>query len=269
MSDSELLRTFVDQYELEVEGVKFWTPYYISERREKVEGEPIVGPFKGRGTPEEILGYLLDQLDTTRFRSGEEYRAYMSSLRLGVECSGFAYYVLDSWLASKGVILAKNLFKSREEMLDVYDNPKLTPPKGLTREQVESYGTWVDLLQIQEDWGNQPKRIIQSQTFWNDGSSKEVGLSDLRGGDLIGMMGYDGIGHHLVVISNDGRTIQYAHSGGPHGIKGYFGGVEYGEIEITDPHKPIIEQDWSENGQLILDTHKDFVTRRLKVMDGA
>ncbi|MEX0932004.1 MAG: hypothetical protein WDZ81_00160 [Candidatus Saccharimonadales bacterium] len=268
------IKNFVDEYRLKVNGTSFWVPYpykvlKLEQRREYSKDKPVVPPFKGRGTPKEVEEYLLAELKgrNASFSTGEEYRQFMASISLGVECSGFAYYVLDEHLkANYDTELKYHLYKPGKQLLEIYDHPKLIPPKGLSRKTVEAYPKWVNLAQIQDDWGNNPRYVVDSPTFVNEGSTVSVSISELKSGDLIGMMGYDGIGHHVVVVEADKGKITYAHSEGRHGREDDFGGVEYGEITVLNPSYPIEKQEWSD--KLLPETHKftDEPLRRLKVL---
>jgi hypothetical protein len=270
MIDSNVLRQFVDKYHLEVEGVKFWTPYYMGPRRTKENPKPLGGPFKGKGTPEEILEYLKQDLAAKKLKlsSGEEYRKHMRQIELGIDCSGFIFYVIDSCLSRYGLKFADYLYKTRQTMIDVYQDPIKTPPEGLSLAQVLNYPDKVSLSQIQTDWGNEPRKLAGMKVLVNELAGRRLGrLEELSVGDLITMIGNDGIAHAVMVIELKENVIYYAHSGGSHGVAGYYGGVEYGEITVANPELPIQNQQWKND--LILKTHY-FEAKplyRLTVMD--
>lgn len=272
MTDSELIKSLADEYYLEVNGVKFWTPYW-----REGEGLPATnkaeaskGPMKGKGTPEQIQKTLLELAENKGFNKGEEWRRYMRmELHLGVECSGFIYYVLSQFLEQrKDIRLQDHLYKSRKDLVADFDQFGSAHKPEVTRELLMGLSEQVSLSEIQKFWGNNPRYLAGIKILTDDAASVIVNdLQRLRPGDQIAMMGLDGVAHSLLVVDAGRSTITYVHSGGTHGRPNYYGGVEYGEIIISDASKPIGEQEWLKNGELILKTHKDFVLRRLKVLD--
>jgi hypothetical protein len=274
MNNTELLKSLAEQYHLEVDGITFWTPYYIAPLPTPEQPKPAPSPFKGKGTPEQITQYLLDSLrdHSKRPSTPEEYRSYMADgLHLGIECSGFAYHLLDGFLRQiKGEALQDHLYKSREQMLAVYDNPLLTPPAGLTRETVAAYPDQVSLAKIQQDWGNDPRRIADVVVLSSELASDTVErVSDIRPADMVAMLGQDQVPHILVVMAVEGKVIHYVHSSGRHGRTDVYGGVEYGEIHIIYPDLPLAEQGW--RGAAVREHHpKGYdVVKRLKVLANA
>ncbi|MEX0877528.1 MAG: hypothetical protein WDZ40_01535 [Candidatus Spechtbacterales bacterium] len=271
----EHINKFVDKYKLKIGGTEFWVPYpyeklTLQHRREFSGKKPAPLPFKGRGTPEQIKEYLIDALEKekTKPKTPEEYRAFMSSINLGVECSGFAYYVLDEYLKENyNEELRNHLYKSKEQLLEIYGHPNLSPPKGLKRSVVETYPNWVSLARIQKDWGNNPRYVIDAPVFSNEGSTIPVKIADIQPADIISMVGHDNIGHPLLVVSVNNNVIVYAHSAGRHGRKSHYGGVEYGEIKIIDTELPIEKQEWQD--KLLLKAHKfkPGAIRRLKTLE--
>ncbi|HVE80783.1 MAG TPA: hypothetical protein VNA68_01430 [Candidatus Dormibacteraeota bacterium] len=265
------MRKFIDEYELKVDGVSFWTPYYMAPVHTKENPNPKPGPLKGKGSPAEITQVLLEELADKRLKDGEEYRKFMHGIGLGVECSGFMYFVLDQALKSRGIRLADCLYKSREQMLEIYDNPVLTPPAGLNRGAVEAYPDAVPLSQIQKDWGNQPRNIADMATIASPLANDCFDdVSGIKPGDMIYMTGHDGIPHAVLVVKVKKDVIEFVHSGGPHGKKDYYGGVEYGSIDITDPAQPIEKQEWHSRFDFVQTTHyfEPKALRRLKVLAG-
>jgi hypothetical protein len=275
MTNSQIFKSLVDEYQLEVNGIKFWTPYWREGERlpETDHAKPGAGPYKGKGSPKLIKDYLHDHPPKIHMVNGEAYRCYMrQELHLGVECSGFIYYVLDQFLQKKNdVKLQDNLFKSRQDLLDDFDRFGSAHKPEVTRGYLENLPEQVSLSQIQEFWGNDPVRLAGVKILTNEaGNISFAEVNDLRPGDQIAMTGHDEVEHSLLVVGIDDGLITYAHSGGTHGKPDYYGGVEYGHIRKSDLEKSIHEHEWLGNGKLILETHNfsDKPLRRLRVLDG-
>lgn len=273
MTDSELLRSLVDKYQLEVDGVKFWTPYWR-------EGEPLgatddaeagKGPYKGKGSAHLIKGWLEEHAPGEPL-DAEGYRRYMrEQLHLGVECSGFIYHVLESFLQKKfDEDLADYLYKSRSALLADFDRFGSPHRPEVTREFLEELPEQVALSKIQEFWGNAPVNLAGAKFLVSTVANEAFAdVSRLQPGDQIAMTGHDEVEHVLLVIGVEEGVITYVHSGGTHGKPDYYGGVEYGQIRVTDLEKSIHEHEWVGNGKLILEAHyfDDKPLRRLKVLD--
>ena len=188
-------------------------------------------------------------------------------LTLGVECSGFIFYILDSYLQDNlKVELKTQLLKPRADLLQFAD------PSGVTKEQLEAEPEQISLAKIQEFWGNQPVRLAGVTILASPLANRCFAEVDqVRPGDTIYMMGQDGIAHLLIVTAASPEAIEYAHSGGTYDRPGNYGGIQLGRITITDPSLPIDQQIWEGEGQFILD-HHDFeaqTLRRLNILDHA
>jgi hypothetical protein len=244
----DYLYTLVQDYCLEIDGVKFWTPYWRDQLPSVDNPVPLTGPYKGKGTPPQLLHNLEGYLKTSTERrpnDPELYRQLMHQLHLGVDCSAFVFYVLEQWLALQGISLADNLFKPRQDLLVDFDNPVYKHPAKITRELLESLPEQVPLSTIQDFWGNHPIRLAGVIYLTSDAATvRVVTASQVQPGDMLRSTGTDGILHCIVIVKREGAHLTYAHSARetPHDI----GGVEYGEITITQPHKAITEQQWQD-----------------------
>lgn len=89
------LKKFLDQFlNFQVLGKKVVIPYWMNKLEKK-----IYGPFGGKGTPEEILKATFaaakkEKADLEKLDSGEIY-LLMKRNRIGLDCSGFAFQILD------------------------------------------------------------------------------------------------------------------------------------------------------------------------------
>lgn len=262
--------SFVDDYHLVVDGVKFWTPYWRDELPSVERLTPKTGPYKGKGAPLQLLHNLQGHLKTStdpRPKDPEAYRQLMHQLHLGVDCSGFAFYILELWLAQRDLRLADHIFKPRADLLADFANPVYTHPPTITKELLESQPEQVPLSTIQKFWGNEPVRLAGVSYLTNDAATVAVEkIAEIMPGDIVAMTGNDGVPHCIVVTEHHGNEIAYAHSGLTPPDK--LGGVEYGRIIVTDPGASLDAQQWSPNllGSRQLNAAP---VRRLKVLLGA
>lgn len=89
------LEQFLDQFfNFEVAGKKVTLPYWRNDL-----GKGISGPCGGKGTPSQIHEAVLQAAASARRdvaqMSGEQIYALMRENRIGLDCSGFAYQILD------------------------------------------------------------------------------------------------------------------------------------------------------------------------------
>jgi hypothetical protein len=262
---SQVIKGLVDQYQLEIGGIQFWTPYWRDEIPSTANQHPLTGPYKGKGTPSQLRGYLEQNLGKEVERSSDGLRLHMRELHLGVDCSGFAYFVLAGYLQeTQGKELADYLYKPRQVMIEDFHNPVYKHPPHITLELLENLPEQVPLSKIQEFWGNDPVRLAGVFILGSEAATVPVeDYTQLRTGDLVVFRGADGIMHCLVVVDNDGRVITYAHSG--RSKPEHLGGVEYRQIEIVEPDSPIYAQKW-EGAAPKLEQFADQPLRRLKAL---
>lgn len=267
-----LIKSIVNEYQLQIDGVSFWAPYWRDEIPKTEDDRPLRGPLNGKGTPAQLTDYLKRHLHNspTPLKSGEDYRQFMHHLGLGVDCSGFVFYVLDQCLhKTKGKRLQDHLFKSRDALLADFHNPAYVHPKHITEELLKGQPEQVSLTKIQEFWGNQPVRLAGVRILISEAANVIIPTAaEIQIGDQILMEGRTGtIPHHVLVVAVADDVITYAHSGRlDNRADGELGGVEYDRITITDPSKPINHQVW--DNQALIDEHvlHDDCTRRLKVL---
>jgi hypothetical protein len=261
------LSTFVNDYRLEVDGTEFWAPYWRDQLPTVDHPAPQTGPYKGKGTPPQLLHNLQGYLKTStqrKLKSPQAYRQLMRQLHLGVDCSGFAFYVLECWLTKQDIVLADHLFKPRTALLADFANPVYTHPARITRELLEAQPEQVPLSTIQEFWGNEPIRLAGVAILTSAAATVAVeAAGEIQIGDIIGMTGNDGIAHCMVIVGRTGDEVVYAHSA--RAAVDALGGVEYGRIKITTPEGGILQQDWDKPAIQRLRFAKHPV-RRLKMV---
>ena len=90
----QLLTSLVNQYQLNLGDKKVWCPYWMDNWKKSIRG-----PHGGKGTPSEITQtatQLAKQQDVSLQKlSPRQIRQFMTQNRLGIDCSGFIYYLLD------------------------------------------------------------------------------------------------------------------------------------------------------------------------------
>lgn len=189
----------------------------------------------GKGSPKDILEeaevILVKNHMSAETLADESLGKVLADNGIGIDCSGFAYYVLDAESnSSANTSLKKKLYFSNN--------------KGLTG-KIRGY--------------LRPVENCNVATLADDKNSKEINLGDARPGDMITMIGgvdYAERDHILVIHRVDyedsiPKTIYYSHAIA-YPEDGPYGKVRQGEISITDTKKPITEQAWKNDNIRIL-----------------
>lgn len=277
MIDPKALAEIANRYKLSVDGVEFWAPYFVNTPKAfgAVKTDNLPAPHLGKGTPEQIKESLQQLINKQQpeLKDAQDYRRFMRQNQLGIECSGFIYYVLDQYLqeADKGTI-DNYLYWSREELLRAYDAGTPWHPPGLERSTVEGYPDQIAMEDIKQDWGwDTPARLVNIRRLIDSMNSTAFDdITRLQPGDMIYELGHDKMAHALIVIEARGSVITCVHSAGVDRGKGdpnFFGGVEYTTITITDPAKTIEHQEWGDQAFLDLHSFEPSALYRLKVLN--
>ncbi len=187
--------------------------------------------YIGKGSPKDIFEEVDSILKKDHFPieklTNETLKKLLVDKNIGVDCSGFAYYVLnaESHELNKGPI-DKHL--------------SFVNCKGLLSKMRCSL---------------RPIENCDVGTFANDKNSLTISIKDMKPGDMITMTGdqEDTERDHILVIHQiDYQNfvpikIYYSHSVAypEDGIMGT--GIRQGSIEILNNQKTIVEQRWTEN----------------------
>ena len=204
---------------------------YFNNRTAKIRGG--LNAHIGKGTPadiveEAIIFALKEKLDLKNFSSGELTK-FLVDHRLGVDCSGFVYHVLNAQSKACGLgSLKKNL--------------KFPFAKNI----------WRRLLCMLR-----PMAHAGVSTFAHEHNSKTVDASEIKPGDMIILLNADekhDHNHMLIVTETEKTTnnetkIKYVHSIQYKNDSRYEHGVREGEIIITDSNKNLLEQKFIEEGK--------------------
>ena len=184
-------RATIDAYLALPVGTKPSCPYF-NNRRRSVRGSLRV--LKGKGTPEEIAEETMIDAKLTRTNtnllSTDKLKEFMVSRDLGVDCSGFAYHVLNAFCQEK------------------------------TGRSIQSYVTTLRGGIVGKIIGRlRPAENIGVATFTHEKNSQAISVTEAVPGDFISMIGCgtDGNYNHMLVITgvegtDGGKRISYAHS---------------------------------------------------------
>lgn len=191
----------------------------------------------GKGSPEDIFEELTnitvrEHLTPDAF-GDETLSDILRRNNIGIDCSGFAYYVLN------GESLSRN-----KGQIDKHIH--FTNCKGIIGKIRCSI---------------RPAENCDVATFANDKNSHKIAMNEAAPGDIITMIGGDsasgirnGDRDHILVIHQveyqNFKAVKLHYSNAvTYPEDGVNSGIKQGIIEISDPSKTISEQLWSENGK--------------------
>lgn len=218
-------RAMVDAYLALPLGTKPSCPYFNNRRR---KGRGGLRVLVGKGTPDEIADearifglQTRTKLDTL---STDKLKEFLSEHDLGVDCSGFAYHVLNSLAQEKTGRSIQSYVRSN---------------------RTGFVGSLVAKLRPAENLG--------AASFRNDRNSSPVKVAEARPGDIVTFMGTgrDKTYNHIMVITGVDRLggdtrLTYAHSYSwpSDGLYGH--GVREGDILVHG--EDVLGGTWKEQG---------------------
>jgi len=225
---SEEAQKIIENYlHLPISGHEIVCPYYNNRRSNIRAG---LRSLIGKGTPtdiaEEAAIIALREKQDFKKMDDKSLKEFLVNHKLGVDCSGFYYHVLDAELHAQG------LGNMREHLKFPYiKNP------------------FRKLLTI-----FRPVEHAGVRTLSHEKNAIEIKLSEVAPGDMITMIS-TGTNHnfnHLLLIhavdgeKNKPKAIHYTHSFAWSSDGAYGHGIKQGEIKITDLNKNLLEQIWTE-----------------------
>jgi hypothetical protein len=221
----------IDQYLNFKVGTAVCSVPYFNNKTVKARASLAVNG--GKGSPKEIFeeveALLVKAHAATDSVTADSLRKLLTDNNIGIDCSGFAYYVLNAESEEAG---------------------KGTLDKHLSFVQATGFfGRIISSLHPVKNSG-----VI---TFADNKNSQTLPLTDIKPGNIITMLS-DVEGNernHILVIHQVEYQnfipykIHYSHAVA-YPEDGIYGtGIKQGTIEISDIHKPITEQIWIENGK--------------------
>ncbi len=224
MQLSEQAAQVISAYEsLSIGGKHIRCPYF---NNKKSGARAALKVLVGKGSPKEIEEEakmialaMRTQLDTY---TEEQLRKFLVEHNLGVECSGFAYHVLDAELQSKG--------SSLKDVLSF-------PGKSFIRRLLASWRT-IENTNV--------------QVFADDANSTVVPYSSAKAGDMIIMLGTGTthtLDHILVVTEVTDGVLHYVHALNWKQDGLYNHGIRHGYITMQKPAGGLLDQTWTESGE--------------------
>lgn len=219
---------------------------YFNNRRVRLRGG--LRALIGKGSPEDIVEEatiisLREKIDLAKLND-TELKKFLVDNKLGIDCSGLVYHILDAEMKARGKgslhqVLKRPWFRNPIRKLFV----KLRP--------IENTGVG---------------------TFHHEINSTEINLKDAQAGDMIILMGAgpkQDYNHVLLVerVTKNEKgvmDIEYIHSFQYAADGPYHHGVKQEKIEITDIDKNLLEQNWNEpRMQEYARAAKEFKIKRL------
>ncbi len=226
---SEKSLDIIDQYQnFKIGNAVCSVPYY-NNRTNALRGALRVEV--GKGSPKDIFEEvqqicLKNKIDPNTLTS-EELKAILVDNNIGLDCSAFAYYILNEESSSIG---KGNIDKH-------LSFPYCSGILGKIKCKIR------------------PIENTDVKTFAHNSNSKIINLRDIRPGDVITMTGGPNQNDrdHILIISRIEyqnfivSTIHYTHAVSWPTDGQYGHGIHQGTIGIINPEKSILDQIWIEN----------------------
>lgn len=227
LEEPTLTKAVKEYTEFEVAGKRVQIPYHLARGQEWK-----VWSFSSKGTPKQIRKELLQKAKKAHFdleqASVEKIHRFMKTNKIGVDCSGFVYHVLDPLVkekTGKGLGSWIRRYRGLRGALEMY---------------LLSYGR---------------VRRIGTKALTKELNSVVIRLiEDIKPGDLLRRVAKEKdesgrMRRHVMVAvkvekndNGDLTAITYAHSSRETSIDG----PHLARIEITDPHDWLDKQHWLE-----------------------
>lgn len=246
---SRLLRQIITQYRLTVNGTSFWVPYWINFPRSLdgvYLGAPdLKGAYKGKGTPGQLRSALVRHIQSERLQpnSARDYRRLMRRWGLGVDCSGFVYYVLNRYLRAMGLPpLRTATYLPKADVLELWDKYRRQRRPGLPRrQQVEQLPDPVPMTRFAPMFHKNP--INHTNVARLVGTKSVVPVrraGDIRPADLI-KMSSDKFDHVGIVVNVTTKFVIYVSSDD---VRNGLGGIRFHTLQIKNPNLDLQHNHW-------------------------
>ena len=253
---SQLAFDVIDAYQhLKIGAAETGTPYFNNKTtRARMTFRVYIGKGSPRDVHEELQTVMVKHHIAKDATTGEMLKKLLVDENIGIDCSAYAYYILDAESRYRG------LGHINRRLKFVRSNGPLGRMRAYLR----------------------PVENCDVRTFMNDANSRPIKLVDAEPGDFVSMTdGPEGPERdHILIVSGVQRTesgmtkIDYTHAVAYPEDGRFNTGIKFGTIEIASPDKPLTEQSWSESGssdkaETILSRARKSKTdlRRLKWFD--
>lgn len=216
----------IDQYKnFTVGKASCSVPYF---NNKTVGARAALRTYVGKGSPkeihEEVTGNLIKEHVSLDVLSAESLKKYMTDKKIGIDCSGLAYYILNAESEERG--------------------------KGHLDKHIHFINAGGFLRRIRS--ALRPVENCGVKTLANDRNSKLVALKDAQPGDMLIMITNENERDHILVIHQIEyqnflpAKLHYTHTIA-YPEDGIYGtGLRQGTIEIVDPEKGVVDAVWSE-----------------------
>ncbi len=230
----------IDQYLNFKVGTAMCSVPYFNNKTTKLRGALAV--HAGKGSPQEIFeevqSLLIKAHTTAESLSTESLKKLLADNNIGIDCSGFAYYVLNAESEESG-----------KGSIDKHIS--FVQAKGVLRKLIASW---------------RPVGNVDVSTLAHDANGRVIPLKAIQPGSIITMTNdtEENERDHILVIHQVEYQnfipykLHYSHAVAYPEDGMYGTGIKQGTIEIIDIAKPIAEQAWTENGRQG-DTNRIFV----------
>ena len=228
LSLSQDAQAAVDSYlNLKIGNNIISVPYFNNARIKTRGGLKV---YTGKGDIKEIEEEISilekkQKIDLSAMNK-EDAKKFLVDNNIGIDCSGFAYYVLDAESRSRTNLSLRAVIKFPEI-------------KSFLRKIIAK-------LRVTQN--------VNVLTFCQNANSRPVSLKDARPGDFIAILnsGPKNDRNHIIIITDISGTahkkIHYVHSFAWSADGKYNHGVRKGEIEIINENAGLLAQKWTEQG---------------------
>ncbi len=219
----------IDQYtNFKIGSAVCSVPYFNNKTANK---RMALRTYIGKGSPSDIKDELeiiitKEKIDINSFDSKLLKKTLVDN-KLGIECSGFCYHILEAESIYRG-------FGSISKRIKFINCNNIISKIKCSLRPVEN---------------------CDVATFASDENSKIISLKNILPGDIITMVSEQNNSdrNHILIIkevyyeNSNPKKIVYSHSISYPEDGIYNNGVRDGEIEITNPELKITDANWSEN----------------------
>lgn len=232
--DEPILTKATKEYtEFEVAGKRVQIPYHIARDQQAREQKWKLWKFSSKGTPEQIHQELEKTASKVGFDLKEatalEINKFMTDYKIGIDCSGFVYHVLDPLVKAKTgrgigswVSRFKGFVGAIEKFILSYERVRRIGTKDLARDLNS-----VPVMKIEN--------IIPGDLIWHAAKHLDENKRRRRHVIVVTSLEVDDTSREL-------RRINYAHSA----RETFPSGPHFGTLDVINPHDWLDKQKWEE-----------------------